>query len=63
MAESCPVQLSVRTLARDTSGDNGGIEGQKAQGESKMRDQHFLERLLKSPETVMVEVLKLLITK
>ena len=54
---------SVRTLARDISGDNGGVEGRKAQGESNMGDHQFLERLLKSPETLMDEVLKLLITK
>ena len=49
----------MRTLARDISGDNGGVKGSKSQGESQMGDKHLLERLLKYPETVLVQVFKM----
>ena len=44
----------MRTLAREIAGDNGGIEGSKAQGESKIRERNLLERLIKSPETALI---------
>ena len=56
MPESCPIQLSVRTLARDIYRENISIEGRRAQVETKLWNQNILQRLFKSQETALVEV-------
>ena len=56
MPESSPIQLSVRTLARDISQKKGGTEGHRSQRENRIWNQNILQRLIRSPETALVEV-------
>ena len=52
------VQLSVRTLAKDTSSDRGRIEEARGVEETKMwnKNSNILQGIFRSPETSLLEV-------
>jgi hypothetical protein len=56
MPESCPAQLSVRTLARDIYRENITMEGRRAEVETKLLNKNILQKLFRSQETALVEV-------
>ena len=56
MPESCPIELSVRALARDIYREKVPIQGRRAQVETKMWNQNILQKLFRSQETALVEV-------